>query len=398
MSTGTDWLAQSDIPPPRTEARILAFFGIPPAGLDDLDANIGRKRRSWHAKRNGVSQGGRDRARAVLNLIDQVSKNIKRGIPVDDDVAGAAQAAIADELAVTLDTLWSVVDDLLARDDYDRALQVASAARRRWPESPRPHAAYAWVIWVGWQADYYIRQAVLEEGLNLAVRALSQPVDEPASLERAAAWESRIGLLLALDRPSEVLDAAREAEVALGGLPTRMRVHRAEGLCMLGRRDEGLAEAARAVLAAREERALLAAVRAGCAAMLVRRVVQESLPITSPDGMASYVEAVAVAAWCARGVPDAEDLVRPHRLWAAQAGQRVFAGAWELRSFYAVCTAFLSLVLHNRMRSMPAWQIYALGPEAGAAWQLVGRTGFVRSAHRAVEGRLPWAVAAPGER
>ena len=77
------WLTQSDIPPPRTEAKILAFFGIPPGALEDLDEHIDRKRRSWHAKRNGVSRTGRDRAKAVLDLIDQMSKNVKRGVPVE---------------------------------------------------------------------------------------------------------------------------------------------------------------------------------------------------------------------------------------------------------------------------------------------------------------------------
>jgi hypothetical protein len=319
-----------------------------------------------------------------------MSRNIKRGIPVDDAVAGAAQAAVAEELAVTLESLWSIVDDLLANDEYDRALQVASEARRRWPESLRPHAAYAWIVWVGWQADYYVRKEALQEGLRLADQALAQQVDEPRGLERVATWESKVGLLLALERPSELLHAVQEAEAALGELPGRMRVHRAEGLMMLGRVDEGMTEAVRAVVAARGERALLSAVRARCTKMLVHRVVQELLPITSSDGMARYVEAVGVAAWCARGVPDAEDLVRPHRLWAAQVDQRVFAGNRELRSFFAVCTAFGSLFLHNRARSKPAWRVFVQGPEAGPTWELVGRSGFVRAAHRAVGHKLQW--------
>ena len=388
----TAWLTQSDIPLPRTEAKILAFFGVPPSTVDDLDANIDRKRRSWHAKRNGVSRAGRERAKAVLDLIDQMSRNVKRGVPVDDTVGGAEQAAAVDELAVTLDSLWSVIDDLLANDEFDRALQVAGEARRRWPDSPRPHAAYAWVIWVGWQADYYIRTAALEDGLRLAEHALSLPAADRDGLERVATWESRVGLLLALERADELLRASHDAEAALGELPARMRAYRAEGLVLLGRTDEGVAEAVRAVVAARGERTLLAAVRARCAGMMVHRVVQPLLPITSPEGMTRYVEAVGVAAWCARGVPDAEDQVRAHRLWAAQAGQRVFAGSWELRSFLAICTAFLSLLPHNRSRSRPAWHVYAQGPAAGAAWELIGQTSFVRAAHRGVENRLEWSA------
>jgi hypothetical protein len=50
---------------------------------------------------------------------------------------------VAETLDVTLEDLWSVIDDLLANDEYERALQVARDARRRWPDVARPHAAYA---------------------------------------------------------------------------------------------------------------------------------------------------------------------------------------------------------------------------------------------------------------
>ena len=152
-----------------------------------------------------------------------------------------------------------------------------------------------------------------------------------------------------------------------------------------------MAEAARVVVGARGDRAQLAALRARCATILVQRLVEKLLPITSADQLHRYVEAVDVAAWCARGVPEAEDLVRVHRLWAAQAPQRVFAGSWELRSFLAVCTAFLSVLPHNRARSQPARQIYAVGPAAGEAWNLIAHTDFVKTVHRDVQSKLQWA-------
>jgi len=136
-----------------------------------------------------------------------------------------------------------VIDDLLANDEYERALQVARDARRRWPDVARPHAAYAWVVWVGWQAEFFIRTPLLEEAVTEAERALRDAVAEPRSAERLATWDSRIGPLLALERPAKALDAARDAQAALGGLPSQLRVHRAEALVLTGRPDDGMVEA-----------------------------------------------------------------------------------------------------------------------------------------------------------
>jgi hypothetical protein len=385
------WLKLTDIPPPRSEAKLLAFFGIPPDGLDKLDQNIARKRRVWHHKRNGVSPQGRKRAEAVLDLIHSSSRALLRGASAEEVVGGTAPVPVVEALDVTLEDLWTVIDNLLANDEYERALWVAAEARKRWPDAARPYAAYAWVVWVGWQAEFFVRTALLEEGVQVAEQALARGDGDPRGAERVATWDSRLGLLLALERPGKALEAAREAESALGALPSRLQAHRAEGLVLCDRPDEGMAAAARAVVGARGDRALLAAMRGRCATMLVQRLVERLLPVTSEEGLHRYVEAVNVAAWCARGVPEAEDLVRAHRLWAAQANQRFFAGSWEMRSFLAVCTAFGSLVPHNRARSRPAWQIYASGPkDGGRTWNIIAQTGFVRSAHRAAESRLPW--------
>src|SRR6266542_3373992 len=146
-------------------------------------------------------------------------------------------------LDVTLEDLWSVIDDLLANDEYERALQVARDARRRWPDVARFYAAYAWVVWVGWQAEFFIRTPLFEEAVTEAERALRDAVAEPRSAERLATWDSRIGPLLALERPAKALDAARDAQAALGGLPSQLRVHRAEALVLTGRPDDGMVEA-----------------------------------------------------------------------------------------------------------------------------------------------------------
>ncbi len=90
------WLRRTDIPAPRTEKKLLEFFGIPPDGYDQLEANIARKRRRWHSMKSGVSPQGRQRAEAVLRLIHSGSETLLRGASTDEVVGGADQAPVAE--------------------------------------------------------------------------------------------------------------------------------------------------------------------------------------------------------------------------------------------------------------------------------------------------------------
>src|SRR6266536_4556187 len=125
------WLRRTDIPPPRTEKKLLEFFGIPPDDYGQLEQNIAKKRRRWHSMKSGVSAPGRKRPEAFLQLIHSGSEMLLRGASSADVVGGADQPPVGDTLDVTLEDLWSVIDDLLANDQYERALQVAADARRR---------------------------------------------------------------------------------------------------------------------------------------------------------------------------------------------------------------------------------------------------------------------------
>jgi hypothetical protein len=128
----------------------------------------------------------------------------------------------------------------------------------------------------------------------------------------------------------------------------------------------------------------VAAIRAEATDVLVGWLSAKLLPIKSAADLARYVEMVDVAAWCSDGVPDAEDQVRVHRMWAANAGKRVFVGSWKLRSFLAVCTGFISLPIHNYLRSSPAWQVFADGlgkTEHDEAFTIVASPQYVRRAH-----------------
>ena len=83
-------------------------------------------------------------------------------------------------------------------------------------------------------------------------------------------------------------------------------------------------------------------------------------------------------------VPEAEDLVRAYRMWAINAGKRVFVGSDRMRSFLAVITGFISLPIHNRARSQPpAWQIFneGQGKEVTEAFFIVAAPAYVQKIH-----------------
>jgi hypothetical protein len=71
-------------------------------------------------------------------------------------------------------------------------------------------------------------------------------------------------------------------------------------------------------------------------------------------------------------------------MWAANAGKRVFVGSWKLRSFLAVCTGFISLPIHNYLRSSPAWKVFSDGlgkTEHDDAFAIVASPQYVQRAH-----------------
>ena len=70
----------------------------------------------------------------------------------------------------------------------------------------------------------------------------------------------------------------------------------------------------------------------------------------------------ATAAWIADGVPEAEDFVRAHRMWASNADQPVFGGNWQWRAFFGLITLFVALPLLNSSMAKPAWQVLLAGP------------------------------------
>jgi hypothetical protein len=152
-----------------------------------------------------------------------------------------------------------------------------------------------------------------------------------------------------------------------------------------------------------EDRAL----RSELVQMIIARVTAELLPLNSAEAVRVYQMVVATAAWIADGVPEAEDFVRAHRMWASNADQPVFGGNWQWRAFFGLITLFLALPLLNSSMARPAWQVLLTGPSLadggkrkGAvytqnrAWFLVTRNAYVVPVHE--KAKLPWQQK-PGE-
>jgi hypothetical protein len=210
-----------------------------------------------------------------------------------------------------------------------------------------------------------------------------------------AATGSLLGATGQFERLDQLLDAAGRE---LPSVPHGLLVSAALGQIRRGDLGNGAAAAVRAVSSDPTDKAA----RNDLAVALVHVAAAQLLPISSPTAMSSYEEAVAVAAWCAVGVPEAEAVVRPHRMWAARARTKVFVGNDVWRTAIATYTAFLLLPLHNAIRSMPAWKVLWNGPEGRGASQLwtvwsfssaepfAWRGTTIQELHREHLGKSPW--------
>jgi hypothetical protein len=369
-------MTSSTLPRMASYQEMLEFFGIPPYTPDKLDQNIAKKRRDWYAKTSVGNPNGRKKAKEVVALIQRASQAVKRG--AQEDVGGGASAEIPDVVFQTLEELWKIISEYIFADDYDSALQAAHEAGSRWGAMSDAAAVLAWVVATGADSGSIVHPALLREGMEAAEIAVGRQPAEPRN------WESKVSLLLAVASNAAAIAAAEEAGRQLTALTPRLLVLKARGLIGMGRAEDATVAAVRAVQAALTDPDVLTAVRSQATALLVDWAAQHLLPLTSPADLGRYVEMIDAAAWCSHGVPEAEDLVRVHRMWATNAGQRVFVGSWKLRSFLAVCTGFISLPIHNYVRSEPAWRVFGNGlkqQEPTDSFRLVAGPQYVQRAH-----------------
>jgi hypothetical protein len=372
VATREKWETESSLHRGASYDQLLEFFGIPPYTADALDDNIAKKRRYWNHKSNGGNPTGRQKAADVLALIQRVSQALKRGAA--EDTGGGAEAEIPASVFETLEELWRILSEYVFADEYDDALRVAREAVSRWRNADAA-SALAWVVATEVNTSGFAHPALLNEGLEAARFAASQ---QPGVVRN---WESVASLLLASSRTQEALAAIDSAERATGGQATGMLyLLRTRAAVSLGRVDDAMTAAVKAVTKATPD--LAAAVRSEATDILVTWAAT-MLPIRSGSDLTRYREMIGVAAWCSYGVPEAEDKVRAHRMWATNAAKRVFVGSTRMRSFLAVCTGFISLPIHNYVRSQPAWQVFneGQGKDATEAFYVVAGPAYVQKIH-----------------
>lgn len=378
MTTATDgWISVSKLESGASQQSVYQFFGIPPYSSDRLDQNITKKRNSWYQKSNCGNPVGRAKAKEVVDLINKVARAVKRGAA--EDTGGGADTEIPAAIFETLEELWKIISEYVLADDYDEALRAAREAVSRWGSTPDTAAVFGWVVATGFSTGNLINPGLLIEGLQASELAVQRQSGEVRN------WESRISLLVASSRMQDALGSLTTAERALAGrLTGRLHILGARALFALNNAEQATVAAIRAVRAALPDPTMASAIRADATELLVRYAVTNLLPIKSSAALNQYVEMVNAAAWCADGVPEAEDLVRAHRMWAVNAQKRVFVGSWKLRSFFAVCTGFISLPIHNYLRSSPAWQVFIDGLEGrrrGISFAIVASPQYVQRAH-----------------
>jgi tetratricopeptide (TPR) repeat protein len=372
VATREKWETASMLPRGASYDQMLEFFGIPPYAADALDDNISKKRRRWNHMSNSGNPAGRRKAAEVLALIQRVSQAVKRGMP--DDQGGGAEAEIPASIFETLEELWRILSEYVFADEYDDAIRVAREAVSRWHNADAA-SALAWVVTNLVNDAGFANPQLVAEGLEAAQLAVRE---QPGEVRN---WESAASLLLASSRVQEAVEAVDQAGRATGGRATALLyLVRTRAMVTLKRADEAMAAAVRAVTTA--EPGVAAAVRSEAADLLVSWAAA-MLPILSSAELTGYSDLVGVAAWCAYGVPEAEDKVRPYRMWAINAGKRVFVGSHRMRSFLAVITGFISLPIHNSLRSEPAWQIFneGQGKEHTDFFRIVAAPAYVQKIH-----------------
>lgn len=372
VATRERWETASTLPRPASYEQMLEFFGIPPSTADALDANIAKKRRRWNHMSNSGNPAGRAKAAEVLKLIQNISQAVKRGVA--DDQSGGAAAEIPASVFQTLEELWRILSEYVFADEYDDALRVAREAVNRWRNADAA-SAFAWVVTSLVNDAGTAHPQLIAEGLAAAELAVRE---QPGEVRN---WESTASLLLASSRAQDAAAAIDQADRATGGRATAMLyLLRTRAMAIMKVPDQAMTSAVRAVTRAQPE--VAAAIRSEATDILASWAAS-MLPVRSSADLTKYSELIGVAAWCSYGVPEAEDKVRPYRMWAINAGKRVFTGSDRMRSFLAVVTGFISLPIHNYLRSRPAWQVFVegMGKEVTDSFFIVAAPAYVQRIH-----------------
>jgi len=381
------WLESMEVPDRPVAADIRAFFGVPPDPEEKIDGNISAKRRFWRRKvrERVASEEAKKKVDQALRIINALEQQLKRGV-VDEDLDlerlreefSAEPETHVDELQ----DLWRILEELLAGGRLDEALRVANEARTRFQGAREANAAFGWLAVVSSRGGSGT-EVLRKEGLSALEAAIA------AGEKTGDAYTWKAILELDTDAPAAALETLAEAEEALGAKPTPwMCSHRCEAHAKLGKPEEALVDAKLAVTLETDDLAL----RSNTVTALIGAARVALLPIGSDADLRRYQDLIEWAAWCALGTPEAEDRVRPYRLWAVEAESRAYTGRTDLRSIIAVASGFLLLPVLNRTRSKPHWKVLHDGPNAanGEMFEVVAMAGIPMFVHEGLLEKLPW--------
>ena len=364
VATREKWETESSLPRGASYEQMLEFFGIPPSTAEALDDNIGKKRRRWNHMSNSGNPVGRKKAAEVL---------------------AADPAHLAGGQARHAATSRAAAPRPRSRPRSSRRSRNCGASfrstssptstttRSGWPArrsaagvTPMPHRALAWVVANLVNDAGFAHPQLVAEGLEAAQFAVRE---QPGEVRN---WESTASLLLASSRVQDAVAAVDQAERATGGRATAM-------LYLLRTRAMVDAEAARRGDGGRRARGHQGRARRGRSHPLRGDGTPGSL---GRDHAADQVRCRSHPVHrngrrrrlvLLRG-PEAEDRVRAYRMWAINAGKRVFVGSDRMRSFLAVITGFISLPIHNYLRSQQPGRSSTRGrarrsPRPSSSWR-----------------------------
>jgi hypothetical protein len=382
------WLESFDLPAQPAPKDIRAFFGVPPDPEEQLDSNISKKRRHWRSKtrQNVTSEKAKQKVDQALRVIAALEQQLKRGV-VDEELDlerlreefSAEPETRVDELG----DLWRILEELLAGGRLEEALRVANDARRRFAGARQADAAFGWLAMIASRSGESASDVLRKEGLVALEAAIAAGETTPD----AYTWKAI--LQLDLNTPREALETLEEAERVLKTkLGPWMCSHRCEAHAALSQPEQALADAKLAVDADTDDLAL----RSNTVTALITAARVGLLPLASDEQLHRYQGLIEWAAWCAIGAPEAEDRVRPYRLWAVEAESRAYTGRIELRSIIAVASGFLLLPFLTRLRSKPHWRVLydGPGPANGEMFEIVSQGGVTPLVHEGLMDKLPW--------
>lgn len=381
------WLESSSVEVSPTPETAHQFFGVPPDPASDLERNIGRKRRHWKSKvrERRPSAAAQGKVEEALRIIDALGLYATRGLVPEIDLSEKPDGLRAPETVVNdVDELWRILEELLVDGRLPGAIRTAADARTRFAGAPAASAAFAWVVSVASREDAELAMPLRGEAVAAANEAIAAGEQSPEC------WTALAILQLDTADPEAALSTLTQAETRVEGGPTPwIRSHKAEALADLTRVEEAQRAAVEAVRSSEEDLAL----RFNTAMALMRMVTRTMLPIESDQMLTQYRDTVEVAAWCAIGAPDAEDLIRPFRLWGVEAGSKLYTGNLIRRSGWAVWTGFLVLPLLNRWKSKPQWKVFLEGPGSvdEGLFQISALGAIPMAVHHGLMDRLPWA-------